>query len=84
MKLFYYVSLRYYWTAICKISAKMAGKFQKQKLFVTILDKALTKRAIVLGKESVYAMNKIHKWQLLAKRLIITLHENEKFLPKSK
>ena len=80
MKRIVYVISRYYWTAICKFSAKFAVIFPKLELFVSILDKALKKRTEVLGKESVYCMLKVNKWQQKAKKLIVAMHNNEKVL----
>lgn len=80
MKRIVYVISRYYLTAICKFSANLAKIFPKWELFVSVLDKALEKRTKMLGKESVYCMLKVNKWQQRAKKLIVTMHNNEKVL----
>ncbi len=80
MKRFWFIGKRYFWTAFCKFSAKMAVKFPKNELFVSILDKALEKRTKALGEESVYIMLVINKWQQRARKCIVALNRNFKVL----
>lgn len=80
MKRIIYWVVRNYWTAICKVSAKLAVIFPKSGLFASVLDKALENRTKILGKEAVHCMLRVNKWQQRAKKLVIAMHANEKVL----
>ena len=79
MKYFFLVACRFFLTVLCRIFASLAEK-TKFSWAISIMDFFLKRHGYSVGKEAVYNMNMIRKWQIRAKKCVLAHHEFEKFM----
>lgn len=77
MRFVFYETERRFLTLLCKVAAEMAKKL-RLCWTVSLLDFLLKARGNVLGKESVYCMNRTKIWQKKAELCITAFHHYEK------
>lgn len=77
MRFVFYEVERRFLTLLCKIAAGIAKKL-KLCWMVSLLNSLLKARGDVLGRESVYCMNRTKRWLKKTELCITAFHQYEK------